>query len=84
MIRSFSYAAYAALFAFTVHAPGRLRALEPWADAWQHWVSSTFLAAYHTTLANTRNGESQPSICSVRSCFLRSALPLSLAGAPDT
>ena len=34
MVRSFSYAAYAALFAFTVHAPDDT-ALEPWAGAWQ-------------------------------------------------
>ena len=38
MVRSFSYAAYAALFAFTVHAPGDYAALEPWADTWEHWV----------------------------------------------
>src|SRR6185436_5562116 len=31
MVRSFSYAAYAALFAFTVHAPDDYSALEPWA-----------------------------------------------------
>ena len=29
MVRSFSYAAYAALFAFTVHAPDDYAALEP-------------------------------------------------------
>ena len=53
MIRSYSYAAYAALFAFTTHAPGDYARLEPWADAWQHWVADSFLAAYDTTLANT-------------------------------
>ncbi len=53
MLRSFSYAAYAALFAFTTHAPGDYARLEPWADAWQHWVADAFLAAYDTTLANT-------------------------------
>jgi maltose alpha-D-glucosyltransferase/alpha-amylase len=53
MIRSYSYAAYAALFAFTTHAPGDYARLEPWADAWQHWVAGSFLAAYDSTLANT-------------------------------
>jgi len=53
MIRSYSYAAYAALFAFTTHAPGDYARLEPWADAWQHWAADSFLAAYETTLANT-------------------------------
>src|SRR5437773_1306743 len=53
MVRSFSYAAYAALFAFTVHAPAEYAALEPWADAWQHWVSDAFLHAYRTSLAGS-------------------------------
>jgi len=53
MIRSYSYAAYAALFAFTTHTPGDYPRLEPWADAWQHWVSDSFLTAYDATLANT-------------------------------
>ena len=43
MVRSFSYAAYAGLFAFTVHAPDDYATLEPWADAWEHWVSQAFL-----------------------------------------
>ena len=46
MIRSFSYAAYAALFAFTVHAPDNYPALEPWADTWQHWSADAFLKGY--------------------------------------
>ena len=46
MIRSFSYAAYAALFAFTVHAPDDYALLEPWADTWQHWAADAFLKGY--------------------------------------
>ena len=46
MVRSFSYAAYAALFAFTLHAPAEYASLEPWADTWQHWVSESFLQGY--------------------------------------
>ena len=46
MLRSFSYAAYAALFA---HAAGRadeVDRLEPWARAWQAWVGAAFLKGY--------------------------------------
>jgi maltose alpha-D-glucosyltransferase / alpha-amylase len=50
MIRSFSYAAYAALFAHTVHAPDDYAALEPWADTWQHWAADAFLKGYLTTM----------------------------------
>ena len=46
MLRSCSYAAYAALFAFTVHAPNDYPLLEPWADTWQHWASDAFLKGY--------------------------------------
>jgi maltose alpha-D-glucosyltransferase/alpha-amylase len=46
MMRSFSYAAYAALFA---HAAGRsdeVDRLEPWTRAWQAWVGASFLRGY--------------------------------------
>ena len=46
MIRSYSYAAYAALFAFGVHAPDDYAALEPWADTWQRWAADAFLNSY--------------------------------------
>jgi len=52
MLRSFSYAAYAALFAFTVHAPEEFAALRPWADAWEHWVSTAYLYAYRATMSD--------------------------------
>jgi maltose alpha-D-glucosyltransferase/alpha-amylase len=50
MLRSYSYAAYAALFAFSVNGPDDDAALEPWADAWQHWVTEAFLKGYWTTI----------------------------------
>jgi maltose alpha-D-glucosyltransferase/alpha-amylase len=50
MIRSFSYAAYAALFAYTVHAPGDYKLLEPWAETWQHWAADAFLKGYIGTI----------------------------------
>jgi maltose alpha-D-glucosyltransferase/alpha-amylase len=61
MLRSFSYAAYAALFAFTVHAPDDFSVLEPWAAAWQHWIGEAFLRDYRETMALNRlvpDGES--------------------------
>jgi maltose alpha-D-glucosyltransferase / alpha-amylase len=49
MIRSYSYAAYAALIAFTTHIPDSHAALEPWADTWQYWVADAFLNGYRGT-----------------------------------
>jgi maltose alpha-D-glucosyltransferase / alpha-amylase len=46
MVRSFGYAAYAALFAFTTHAPDDYPLLEPWADTWEHWAAEAFLRGY--------------------------------------
>ena len=48
MLRSFSYAAYAALFAFNLNAPDEMALLTPWAGAWQHWIGEAFLNAYRT------------------------------------
>jgi maltose alpha-D-glucosyltransferase/alpha-amylase len=53
MLRSYSYAAYAALFAFTVHAPGEYAVLEPWADTWQHWAAEAFLSGYTSTIGES-------------------------------
>jgi maltose alpha-D-glucosyltransferase/alpha-amylase len=61
MIRSFSYAAYAALFACTVHAPDDYAQLEPWADTWQHWASDAFLNSYLATVADASLLPSDPT-----------------------
>jgi maltose alpha-D-glucosyltransferase/alpha-amylase len=53
MVRSFSYAAYAALFAFAVHAPDDGAALEPWADTWRHWAASAFVSGYRATMESS-------------------------------
>ena len=50
MVRSYSYAAYAALFAFTMHAPDDYPVLEPWAETWQHWAADAFLSGYRSTI----------------------------------
>ena len=49
MLRSFSYAAYAGLFAHSSTRPGQFAELEPWARLWQTWASAAFLTGYLTT-----------------------------------
>jgi maltose alpha-D-glucosyltransferase/alpha-amylase len=51
MLRSYDYAAYASLFAFTANAPEDFARLEPWAEMWRRWVSAAFLSAYRRTAA---------------------------------
>ena len=46
MLRSYHYAAYAGLFAFTQDRPADLAPLIPWADLWHQWTSATFLQHY--------------------------------------
>jgi maltose alpha-D-glucosyltransferase/alpha-amylase len=46
MIRSYGYAAYAALFAFGLHAPEDYAMLEPWAATWERWFVEAFLNGY--------------------------------------
>jgi trehalose synthase-fused probable maltokinase len=46
MLRSFSYAAYAALFAYTHNRHSSFERLEGWARAWQIWSSAAFLKGY--------------------------------------
>jgi maltose alpha-D-glucosyltransferase/alpha-amylase len=53
MLRSFSYAAYAALFAFTVHSSTDYPTLEGWGDEWEHWVSNAFFNEYLGTMASS-------------------------------
>jgi maltose alpha-D-glucosyltransferase/alpha-amylase len=53
MVRSFSYAAYAALFSFTLHAPDDYRVLEQWAAAWHGWVADAFLQEYRAAVGDS-------------------------------
>jgi maltose alpha-D-glucosyltransferase/alpha-amylase len=53
MMRSFGYAAYVGLLAFTVHTPDAFGTLEHWAETWEHWASHAFVTAYRTTLAES-------------------------------
>jgi maltose alpha-D-glucosyltransferase/alpha-amylase len=54
MMRSYGYAAYAALFAFALHAPTDYAALEPWARTWERWTADTFLKSYLSAVEGTR------------------------------
>jgi maltose alpha-D-glucosyltransferase/alpha-amylase len=46
MLRSFDYAVYAGLFAFTQNKPDDFTRLAPWAELWRLWVSAAFLREY--------------------------------------
>lgn len=54
MLRSFSYAAYAALFERAQDRAEVVAALDPWARTWQTYVSAAFLRAYRTAAADAR------------------------------
>ncbi len=49
MVRSFSYAAYAALFARAANRSLDLERLEPWARVWRLWTGAAFLKGYFET-----------------------------------
>ena len=51
MVRSFGYAAYAALLAFTLQAPDTYELLEPWAGVWQRAASEAFTGGYLAAVA---------------------------------
>jgi maltose alpha-D-glucosyltransferase/alpha-amylase len=53
MLRSFSYAAYAALNAFAQRRPDDAKYLEPWVTLWQNAVTTSFLRAYKLTINET-------------------------------
>ena len=50
MLRSFSYAAYAALNIFAQRRPDDARNLEPWVKLWQNAVSTEFLCSYRQSM----------------------------------
>jgi maltose alpha-D-glucosyltransferase/alpha-amylase len=52
MMRSFHYAAYAALWQRKTFRPEDVAFLEPWAEAWAEWVAQIYLQTYKKTVAN--------------------------------
>ncbi|MGH9372682.1 MAG: putative maltokinase, partial [Vicinamibacterales bacterium] len=61
MLRSFSYAAYAGLFAHASTRPGQFGQLEPWARIWQTWATAAFLKGYLATAGGAPFIPSAPS-----------------------
>ena len=53
MMRSFSYATFAALTQYTTRRPEEFAQLEPWARLWEKSVSSEFLRAYRSSVADS-------------------------------
>jgi maltose alpha-D-glucosyltransferase/alpha-amylase len=52
MLRSFSYAAYAALFSRSAGRPADFERLEPWAGVWSRWTGAAFLRGYLAAAAD--------------------------------
>ena len=52
MLRSFSYAAFAALLNHTARRAEEYDHLLPWATFWEKWISVAFLRAYRETTLN--------------------------------
>jgi maltose alpha-D-glucosyltransferase / alpha-amylase len=61
MVRSFSYAAHAGLFALGVARPEQVEHLEPWAQVWQTWATGAFLQGYFTTVDRALFLPAEPS-----------------------
>jgi maltose alpha-D-glucosyltransferase/alpha-amylase len=68
MLRSFSYAAYAGLFAHASARPDAFGRLEPWARIWQTWTSGAFLRGY---LGATEGALFLPADATQRELLLR-------------
>jgi maltose alpha-D-glucosyltransferase/alpha-amylase len=54
MLRSFNYAAWAALMKYSSRRPDDQAHLEPWARLWDHAVSAEFLHAYRETMTGSK------------------------------
>jgi maltose alpha-D-glucosyltransferase/alpha-amylase len=61
MLRSFSYAAYAGLFAHVSTRPTPLARAEPWARIWQSSASAAFLKGYLSTVEGASFLPAEPS-----------------------
>jgi maltose alpha-D-glucosyltransferase/alpha-amylase len=61
MLRSFNYAAWAALMRYSSRRPKDRSKLEPWATLWEASASAEFLHAYMQTMAGSRLVPAAPS-----------------------
>ncbi len=64
MLRSFDYAAYAGLFAFTKGRPDDFARLAPWAERWREAVSAAFLDTYRATAQRSTFLPDKPEVFS--------------------
>jgi maltose alpha-D-glucosyltransferase/alpha-amylase len=62
MMRSFSYAAHAALFAWSQPRPGEFDRLEPWARVWAHWAAAAFLNAWKEAVGTAAFVPKDPAV----------------------
>jgi maltose alpha-D-glucosyltransferase / alpha-amylase len=69
MMRSFSYAAYAALFTFTLNAPTDFAAMALWADTWQRWVGEAFLSGYREAIGRELVATDHPLFQDILSAY---------------
>jgi maltose alpha-D-glucosyltransferase/alpha-amylase len=65
MMRSFHYAAYAALWQRKTFRPEDVTFLEPWAEAWAEWVARLYLETYQQTVAGAPFIPSDPPAAKV-------------------
>ncbi len=61
MLRSFNYAAWAALMKYTSRRPEDQARLDPWARLWDRSVTAEFLYAYHETMNGSALLPSSPA-----------------------
>jgi maltose alpha-D-glucosyltransferase/alpha-amylase len=62
MLRSFSYAGWAALLAYTARRPDSLGQLEPWERLWERATSAAFLRAYLAAMGESAWLPPEPAI----------------------
>jgi len=62
MMRSFSYASHAALYAWSQSRPQDFDRLEPWARVWAHWASTAFLDAWRSAVGAASFAPKDPAM----------------------
>ncbi|MHB1022739.1 MAG: maltose alpha-D-glucosyltransferase [Acidobacteriaceae bacterium] len=60
MLRSYSYAAFAALQRYTTRRPEHIKTLEPWAQLWERSTTSAFLRGYMQVMEQSPLHMSRP------------------------
>jgi maltose alpha-D-glucosyltransferase/alpha-amylase len=71
MVRSFSYAAHAALLTHPITGPDRRAHLSEWAQTWQRWTTWAFLRSYYATAAESPALPPDPAGRDALLCFFQ-------------